>query len=240
MHRHRAGLPRIHRSSRRWCECRRSARPPCPGWSPSVDNAKHPPDGSCARLGAHCAQRRGCSCALQQQRIARHRRCPRQRGRDQRRLVEPARPQPPAVERHRHQQIGVVRHDPNQLPRDRLGKGDPPAIFEAQRHRPRDIAIGNRRTNPSVSRRTGETRVAARPRPLIDRERTMTRRAPGRRKEAQPAPACRAEAMIGAGDRTTARTPRRQRKIGDETQRGEPGGHVPPCRARPHTAQAAP
>ena len=87
-------------------------------------------DGTSTRLGAHPAQRRGRLGATQDERIVRHPGDAAQRLGDQRRLVEAARPQPPAVQRHRHEQLGIVRQQPRHLPGDRLGKGDATAIFE--------------------------------------------------------------------------------------------------------------
>ncbi len=73
--------------------------------------------------------------------------------------VVAARPQPPAMERHRNEQIGFLRHQPGHRHRAMvLGAGKPARIFELERHSPRHLATGNRGADPVMRRRIGDCR----------------------------------------------------------------------------------
>lgn len=176
---------------------------------------------------AHPAQGWRSPDTLKQHRIVRDTRCPRQRPGDQRRLVESARPDTPAVKRNRHEQFSALRHQPRHLPGNRLGKGSAPAIFEPQRDGARDIPVGNGSTNAGMTRRLPMARGTQCARPKIIGERRVASGTPGWAEKAQFPPTGRAEAMVLPRHRTTTGAARRQREIGDNTQRIEKPRHTP-------------
>jgi hypothetical protein len=70
---------------------------------------------------------------------------------DQGRLIEAPPPQPPTMQRHRHDQHRVSAFDGDMaehLLGDQAREADPSPIFEAKRNSPRDIAIGEDSARP--------------------------------------------------------------------------------------------
>lgn len=89
---------------------------------------------------------------------------PRQFVDDQRGLVEPTRPESPAMQRHRNEQhrlhiaehIKLPRHQPRHQPR----MAGTPRIFEAKRHRARDGTVSDGSGSALERRSVCETRAA--------------------------------------------------------------------------------
>ena len=106
---------------------------------PSLDRApvadlERPGDGIAPLPRAHALERRRALDPADRERIGGHSEPPRDFARNQRRLIEAARPQPRPMQRHRHQQriarfADQRRHVPRHGPRDR----DLASVFEANR-----------------------------------------------------------------------------------------------------------
>lgn len=122
-------------------------------------------DDALALLAPLAAQRCCRLDAEQQVMIARRTGQPREFVGEQRGLIEPARPQPPTMERHRNEQDRInvaqrgelARHQPRHQPR----VPGPPPIFQPQRHRAGDRAVGERRRRALKGRRLGKARPAS-------------------------------------------------------------------------------
>ncbi len=182
-------------------------------------------DLSRARFRPHGAERRRGLGAAQDERVVWHVADPAERRRDQGGLIESARPESPAMQRHGHKQVGVIRQQPRHLPGDGLGEGDATTIFEAQRNGAGDIAIGDRRADAGMARQALLAGGAARVRTAIISERHVAGRTPWRGEKTHATPTGRAEAMIPRGDRAAAGAARRQGQIGDQAQRGDQTEH---------------
>ena len=143
----------------------------------------------------------------------------RKRDGDECRLVESARPDSPAMERHRDQQIGAVGQQPRHRPRHRRGIGHAPSVFELERHLARNIAISDSGAHAVVRRRIVEARCAPCLFATIELERQVAGGAPGRTEKPKLAPAGRAEAMIRLGNDTATRTAWGERQIGKTRKR---------------------
>ena len=127
--------------------------------------------------------------------------------RDQRRLVVAAPPDPPAVQRDRREQRRRRRRrDGAAMNRAmRLGDARPAAIFELQRHLPRDIAIGDRGAQPVIGGRLGQ--AARRIRTSAPRHnRTAARSARSRARRGRSAPTS-SRGRNGAARRSIAPQP---------------------------------
>ena len=83
----------------------------------------------------------------------------------QRGLVESARPQPPAMKRHRDDDPVPfkLRQPRDDQPREHRRKRDAPAVLEGKNEFARTIAIERARRDPVVTRGIGKTRRADRP-----------------------------------------------------------------------------
>lgn len=127
---------------------------------------------------------------------------------DRVRLVEPARPQPPSMERDRNIKCHTRFEPRRQDGGNRAGKASAATVFQFQDNATRDIAIGNRRNYAVKSRRISETRPARQAVMGIHRERTA--RATPPRQEVQLLPAFLAKPVIGLDDLPTTRTARWQ------------------------------
>ena len=133
----------------------------------------------------------------------------------QRRLVEAARPQPPPMQRHRHQRIGLVQQFAAGARHPAAHGGreiEPVAVFQRMHQRARDLVVAHRGARPVVGRRVGDRLHRQHARAGIVGERNAEPLAIGRRDERELRPAGRAQAV--AADRLAAgRAERRQRDI---------------------------
>ncbi len=149
-----------------------------------------------------------------------------ERGGDQPGLIVSARPQTPAVERHGDDQLRTSRQVSRHEPRRRLRERGAPAIFQPQRHRPRDGAVGDRSVDAGVARRIFTAGGAMRVGSERMVERRMTGRAPRRTEEMERSPAFRAEAVIRRDDGPATRAARRQRHRDDRGEQLAEHGRV--------------
>ncbi len=123
----------------------------------------------------------------------------------QRRLVEAPRPQPPPVQRHRHERVGVrqqfapgARH-----PAAHGGREvEPVAVFEGMHERARDVVVAHGGARAVIGRRIGDRLHRQHAGAGIVGERNAEPLAIGRRDERELRPAGRAQA--GAADRLAA------------------------------------
>ncbi len=143
------------------------------------------------------------------------------------RLIEPARPQPPAVERDGHEH-GIAVQPRGDERGHRPGDARALPIFQRHHDAPRDIAISNGGDHPVVQRGRGEAGSAQAPGGAVEREVAGSAARPGQ--EIQLLPAADAEPVIGIDDRTASGTARRQSEIDERT--GEPDEHPLLSRAR--------
>ncbi len=186
--------------------------PPAPHRGPApFDDAKCAGHRFGALTRAHAAQHRRRARSGKHHRIGGQATPPADRACDQRRLVEPARPEPPTMERHRHEQLRPFGQQPHHRPRDRFGESRAAAIFEPQRDAARNLAISDGGPRAVMERRPIEACAAACIGAAIDIERLAARRTPGRPQKTKPAPAFGAEAMIGLGHRAASGATRRER-----------------------------
>ena len=198
----------------------------------AIDHPERAAHRARALRRVHPAQHRGTPGTDQRQRVAADRDDATERVRDQRRLIEPPRPEPPAVKRYRHEQIDRVdRREPRDLPRHRHRDPRSAGIFEPQREPPCDRTISDRGADAGMTRRARQAGGAARLVAAIHGEREVAPRAPGRRDEDEAVPARRAEAMIGLDRIAAAGAARRQRQRGGMRQPREGArdeiGHPP-------------
>ena len=135
--------------------------------------------------------------------------------RQQRRLVEAPRPQPPPMQRHRHQRVGAFK----QLAagaRHPLAGGrrevEPVAVFQRMHQCARDLVVAHRSARPVVCRRIGDRLHGENARAGVVHERDAEPLAIGRCDQRQLGPARGAQAA--AADQLAAgRTERRQRHV---------------------------
>lgn len=202
-------------------------------------------DRSCTGRRTETAQHRRGLYPAQQIGRERHAMRSGEGGCDQPGLVVAARPEPPAMERHRDQQFGLCRHQPGHGARHGGGAGEPSRIFELERDRPRHLAIGDCGAHAVMRRRIGDAGGAARAFAPVVIEGDVAGGAPGRAEEAEASPAGSAEAMVRRRDRAAARATRRQREIRDVAHGSAivaepghaclvPGGAAAHKRAMPH------
>lgn len=181
--------------------------------------------GKCSRhrpaalMPAEPPQQRRRPRAAEQTDIALNARKARQGLRHQRGLIEAAPPQPPSVQRHRHQDIGIGGDQAAHMAGHGFGIGSPPPIFQPQRDRSRDIAISDGRAHPGMARRRGNTSGAADIIASIIRQRQIAACAPWRRDEMQLAPAGGTKAVILPRREATSWAARRQDDIGRKAKR---------------------
>lgn len=123
------------------------------------------------------------------------------------------------MQRHRHQQIGIVGHQARHVPRNRFGIGKVPPIFQPQRYRLWDRIIGNGCTHAGMDWRRIKACRATGVGAAIDAERDVAGRAPGRREQPQLAPARGTEMVVRARHRATAGAARRQGGVDNQLER---------------------
>ena len=181
----------------------------------AADNVECAANGSLPLVGAQTAKCRRRPCPAQCHDIARHSAASGKCVCDGSGLVKTTLPQPPSVERHRHQycRIGqaICQHCGNH-PRESGSAG----IFQTQNHPFGDIAIGHCGDNGVI---IGPLRQAACAQQIIgDAERPRAMHAPRRRQKIKLRPACRAKTMIVFDNRRTAGTAWRQHEIEDRAE----------------------
>lgn len=183
---------------------------------------------ACGRTGV--SHRRGAARTHQDLRIVRASRTSGHIGRDQCRLVEAARPEPAAVQRHGDQQIHFRRHQPRQVACHDPRQSDPPAIFEPERQCAGGRTIGHRRPHAGMARRVGKAGGTARARTGIEGQWPVAAIAPGRRQEPNRTPARRAKASVLRHHRAATGTARREHQVGHETEGTKNRPHAAACR----------
>src|SRR4051812_43131941 len=160
----------------------------------------------------------------------------RQRTGDQGGLVVAPLPDPPAVERHRHEQGLRVRLQPAaHEAREGLGHSGPAAIFELEGDGAGDLAISDGGAQAVERRRLGEAAAALRLRAGAERERQAATGAAGVGEELELRPAVEAEIARFRDDRPAGGATRRQREIdrrGGDAAKGDGGAHLAPILAR--------
>ena len=143
--------------------------------------------------------------------------------RQQRRLVEPTRPLPPPVQRHRHDGVGVgeqlapgIRHPASH------GRGEiePVAVFQGMDELARDVVVAHGGARAMIGRRIGDRLHRQQARPAVERERNAEPLAIGRRDEGELAT-------------SRPRTDRRRRPARDRRRKAAAAR----CRARATGAQ---
>ena len=189
---------------------------------------------------AHALERRSAAGAAKRERVGRNAQAPRQLARDQLRLIEPAHPQPRAVERHRDQQPARISlaDESRHVSRHGLGDRDLSSVFRADRKSSRQLAIGDRGTR---ARDSGRLRQAS---GADGRARELQRQAagltPARAEKIELLPAVRAEGVHFRHDRAAAGAARRKREV-EHAKRAVADGldqHPAACCSRSASAQA--
>jgi hypothetical protein len=137
---------------------------------------------------------------------------PRKRLGDQGGLVEPARPDPPTMQRHGRDDNVHRWSEPLKLARDRFGQAGTAAMLQADGDGSGDLAIGDGRLHAVQRRRGAQTFATARIGAGIDLEWIAARGAGRPAQEIQFHPAGRAEAMILGRHLAATGAARRQRE----------------------------
>ena len=126
------------------------------------------------------------------------------------RLIEPAAPQPPAVERYGNEN-GFAGHPISKHRRNRSRKAGSPRIFQTQHNTARNISISDAGDHSIIGGRIGEAGCTGQS--IVHAERDRTLRATAVIEKPELRPARGAEFVVVFNNARTARTARREHEI---------------------------